>query len=187
MRETKVGGLSGIRCTANQEVTPNDGAAVRRAYCSNSQNPGPNSGRAINVFPVRRLSGRRRDVSFWRWCRPSVCRKAEIFCGLSRFGCFGGGGDFLNFGVATAGKVLITGLDRDVALLSKGFEVFAHGGLEALVIELVHDFVLHLVHGLQTFIVMLEDLKDEEALLGLDDGSEFVALHSENAVLELLG
>jgi hypothetical protein len=58
MRETKFGGLSGIRRTANQEVTPNYGAAVRRAYCSNSQNPGPNSGRAINVFPVRRLSGK---------------------------------------------------------------------------------------------------------------------------------
>ena len=80
---------------------------------------------------------------------PRLLAEQKIFL-VTLFGFvgFGRSADFLNFRVAAAGNVLITGLDDDVTLLTQRLQVIAKRGLHTLRIKVVHDFVFDFVFWL---------------------------------------
>src|SRR5271154_197763 len=113
----------------------------------------------------RRRGGRIRRGTVARF----FAKEAVLLVAFLGLRDFGRGADFLNFGVAAAGDVLVTGLDDHVALLAQRLQVFAHGRLKALVVKPFGNFVLNLVQRLLAFVVVLENLQDQKTLLGFHD------------------
>src|SRR5215472_315088 len=96
-----------------------------------------------------------------------LAEKQEFFVPLLLLADLGHGTHFLDFRAAGTRDVLIARLDNHVALLAQRLEIVAHSGLQAGGIQLVHDFVSDLVDRLLPLAVMLQHLKNQEALLGL--------------------
>src|SRR5712671_4204278 len=85
--------------------------------------------------------------------------------GLLLLGHFRRGAYFLNFRASAAGDVLKPRFDDHVALLAQSLEILAQGGFHARAVELVHDFISDFREGLFAFVVVLEDLENQVALL----------------------
>src|SRR5580692_5485749 len=117
----------------------------------------------------------------------TLAEEKEFLVRLFVLGDFGGGADFLDFGVASAGGILIAGLDDDVALFAESLEIFAEGRLHTLAIELLIDLIFDFGKGLFAFVVMLKDLHDQEALLRFHHFGEVISLHFEDRVFKFFG
>ena len=113
-----------------------------------------------------------------------LAKQIDISCAVSFPSWFRCGADFFDFGVAAARHFLISGLDDDIALFTQSFQVFAHGGFDPLAVEVILNFGFDFFVRLFAFGVVLENLKNQKALLGLDDRSKIVLLHDEDLVFQ---
>ena len=67
----------------------------------------------------------------------ALAEEQKLLAALLDLGDFGRGIDFLNFGVAAAGDVLIAGLDHHVALLAQRLQILAQLRLHALFVQVL--------------------------------------------------
>src|SRR5580700_4918580 len=117
----------------------------------------------------------------------TLAEEKEFLVRLFALGDFGSGADFLDFGVASAGSILVAGLDDYVAFFAERLEILAKGRLHALGVELLTDLVFDFGKGLFAFVVMLEDLHDQKALLRFHHFGKVVSLHLEDRVFKFFG
>src|SRR6266478_3476973 len=109
-----------------------------------------------SMVPLRSPSSRRRYARPSRVLRNSFSctrKKLVMFCSVSRsvtYDVFIGlrvgrrPTDFLDFGIAAAGNLLVARFDDHVALLAQRFQIIAHGRLHAFGIQVVRNFIFHL-------------------------------------------
>src|SRR5690242_3316076 len=116
-----------------------------------------------------------------------LAEEQEFLVALLLFVDFRSGAYFLNLRASLARNVLIAGLDDHIALFAQRFEVSAQGRLHPCAVKLFHDFISHFVERLLSFVVVLQHLQNQVALLGLQDVGELVPLHRKNFVFEFLG
>src|SRR5215472_2645664 len=113
-----------------------------------------------------------------------LAERQEFFVSLLLLG-LGHGTHFLDFRAPGTRDVLVARFDNHVALLAERLEIVAHSRLQPGGVQLVHDFISDLVDRLLPFAVMLQHLKNQVALLGLEDVGKLVSLHVEDFVFEL--